>query len=397
MKKTLFAVIMALMAFSVQAEYVYINDIQYSLAIDNTCNLVNGLKAKGNVIIPEKVTYNGKEYVVKGIWDEAFRENTNIITITVQGNSLTTVGEHAFYKCESLLSIALPQSVTTIEKYAFSGSGIESFVMPASATSVEPRIFDGCPNLKSVTINPAIKVLPKEFLTNCPAITQLEIPEGIERLDDSSLSYLANLKSLKLPSTLTSIGNNVMMDALKLTRIDLPKSLTTIGENFMRNNNLTSLVLPEGLTTTGRYCFYSNNQLASVSLPSTFTSIGEYTLGQVWEVKRAYLHGNKLFPSGSKMFSGCDWRTLPIYVPASMVDAYKNDENFWYRYPNIHKIVNGDVDGDEKVDVADINEVINLILSIGSPEYAIASDLNGDGKADVDDINRVIDIILLGK
>lgn len=54
----------------------------------------------------------------------------------------------------------------------------------------------------------------------------------------------------------------------------------------------------------------------------------------------------------------------------------------------------GDVNGDDKIDVADVNIVIDIILGNASKEQYPAADVNGDGKVDVADVNVIIDIIL---
>ena len=57
--------------------------------------------------------------------------------------------------------------------------------------------------------------------------------------------------------------------------------------------------------------------------------------------------------------------------------------------------ITGDVNGDKKVDIADINTIIDIILEMSSPDdYDGRSDVNGDGKTDIADINAVIDLIL---
>lgn len=56
--------------------------------------------------------------------------------------------------------------------------------------------------------------------------------------------------------------------------------------------------------------------------------------------------------------------------------------------------VKGDVNGDGKVDVADVNIIIDIILENATIEQYPAADVTGDGKVDVADVNAVIDIIL---
>ena len=52
----------------------------------------------------------------------------------------------------------------------------------------------------------------------------------------------------------------------------------------------------------------------------------------------------------------------------------------------------GDINGDGKVDIADVNAVINMML--GKAEVVPAADLDGDGKVDISDVNAVINLML---
>ena len=68
-------------------------------------------------------------------------------------NSVTSIGERAFYGCSGLTSIAIPNSVTTIEWYAFYRcSKLTSVTIPNSVTSIGYDAFESCFNLTSVTI-----------------------------------------------------------------------------------------------------------------------------------------------------------------------------------------------------------------------------------------------------
>jgi len=97
-----------------------------------------------------------------------------------------------------------------------------------------------------------------------------------------------------------------------------------------------------------------------------------------------------LYPSN---YSG---RTLHVLQGAA--DAYRADEN-WYPYfgqiiDDLKPDVPGDVNGDGEVNIADVNAVINIILSGNGS--TTAADVNGDGEINVADVNAVIDIILNG-
>ena len=97
MKKQLLFFLFMLLPLVASAETVEINGIYYNLVskIQEAEVTSNSNKYTGNVVIPEKVTYENVEY------------------------SVTSIGGSAFYYCSGLTSITIPNSVTSIGRYAF--------------------------------------------------------------------------------------------------------------------------------------------------------------------------------------------------------------------------------------------------------------------------------------
>ena len=116
-------------------------------------------KYKGNVAIPEEVTYMNRTRKVTSIGDNAFEYCSGLTSVTIP-NSVTSIGSQAFDGCKSLTSITIPNSVTSIGNYAFREcSGLTSVTIPNSVTSIGCNTFCGCSGLTSVTIPNSVTTL----------------------------------------------------------------------------------------------------------------------------------------------------------------------------------------------------------------------------------------------
>lgn len=102
------------------ADAVEINGIYYNLTekakvAEVTCN---PNKYTGDVVIPEKVEYNGVSYDVTGIGDGAFKGCWSMNSVMIP-SSVTSIGSWAFDECNGLTSVTIPNRVTSIGIAAF--------------------------------------------------------------------------------------------------------------------------------------------------------------------------------------------------------------------------------------------------------------------------------------
>ena len=89
-------------------------------------------------------------------------------------DSVTSIGEWAFYNCSSLKSVTIPHGVTSIEYYAFGGcSSLTSVTMGSGVTSIGDSAFSGCSSLTSVTIPDSVTSIGWHAFYNCSKLMDI--------------------------------------------------------------------------------------------------------------------------------------------------------------------------------------------------------------------------------
>lgn len=137
----------------------------------------------GSVIIPDSVTsigdyafYDCKSLTsitipnsVTSIGDCAFSNCERLTSITIP-NSATFIGDSAFFNCERLTSITIPNSVTSIGDFAFARSGLTSVTVPNSVINIHTFAFLCCDNLKSISLPKHLGNLSFDVPSTCKIV-----------------------------------------------------------------------------------------------------------------------------------------------------------------------------------------------------------------------------------
>ena len=188
MKKQLLLLMMVVLPMVASAYDAEINGIYYYLGSNpNVAEVTNvsNFWYSGDIIIPETVTYEGKQYNVTSIGDCAF-QNCYDLTSVIIPNSVTSIGALAFQKCSRLTSVTIPNSVTSIGSCAFQDcSGLTSVTIPNSVTTINLGTFHGCKKLTSVTIPNSVTSIDAYAFTST-GLTSIIIPNSVTSIGDGA-------------------------------------------------------------------------------------------------------------------------------------------------------------------------------------------------------------------
>ena len=272
---------------------------------------------------------------VISIGNYEFNSCTSLTSITIP-NSVTSIGDVPFCNCTRLTSIDveesnanyssqdgvlfnknkttlilypignartsydIPNSVTSIGDYAFFGcTSLTSVTIPDSVTSIGSGAFGGCESLTSITIPNSVTSISGGAFWNCKSLASITIPNSVTSIGSGAFSYCESLTSVTIPDSVTSIGREAFWNCKSLTSITIPDSVTSIGSNafyntayyndesnwdngvlyisnclIKANTNICDYSVKENALCIADLAFTSCKSLTSIKIPNSVTSIG---------------------------------------------------------------------------------------------------------------------------
>lgn len=150
-------------AYDFEKDGIYYNVTSLTdLTVEVTEEGSSKYRYQGEVVIPSTVEWNGKEFTVNTIGEQAF-SLSDITSVTLPA-SLTQTGSMAFYRCDNLTSITIPDNVQYIGTNTFSS----------------------CSNLSSVTFPKNLEEIDFQAFESCTALTEIILPDNLKRIGNNS-------------------------------------------------------------------------------------------------------------------------------------------------------------------------------------------------------------------
>ena len=207
---------------------------------------------------------------VTSIGNYAFNAFTSITSVDIS-STITTIGNNAFYNCNHLISVSMP-NVTSIGDNVFYWCGSLKSVSMPKVTSIGYRAFYECDSLASVSMPNIITIGEKAFYRCESLATSVDMP-SVKSINNYAFSYCESLESVSMPKV-TSIGNSAFSNCDSLASVSMP-NVTSIGSYaFSSCSSLASVDMPK-VITIGENAFSYCSLLESVEIPASVTSIGD--------------------------------------------------------------------------------------------------------------------------
>ncbi len=186
------------------------------------------------------------------------------------------IGDCAFMLCTNLASVTIPDSVTSIAYGAFCGcSGLLSMTIPDSVTSIGNSAFGGCSGLTFVTIPDSVTNIEAGAFSDCSSLESVTIPDSVTSIGEAAFYGCSGLASVTIPGSVTVIEGAAFFDCSGLESVTIPGSVTSIGfEAFSGCIGLSSVTIPGSVTSIWHEAFSGCRGLSFVTIPDSVTIIG---------------------------------------------------------------------------------------------------------------------------
>jgi len=299
-------------------------DIDEEAGVVTITGIADGLV---NVTIPATI----EGYTVTAIGDSAFRSCNKLTSLTLP-ETLISIGSHSFYYCSALTSINIPASVTSIGAQAFSsceritaiyvddigawcniefkeyssnplyfaknlylnGELAGDISVPEGTTTIKAYAFYGCESLTGISIPASVTSIGDRAFYNCTGLVSISISEGVESIGECAFYGCESLTGIIIPVSVTSIGKGAFAYCIALTEITVPGGVTSFGQSvFADCTGLESVVISEGITALPNMFFDNCNNLKTVTLPSSIRELSGSCIDVCGKLEKIYYCGSK--------------------------------------------------------------------------------------------------------
>ena len=259
--------------------YSYVNKVSKTVKVSYQGSSYNSFdnEYSGTVTIPQIVQYSGVSYSVVAIGKEAFRDCSEVTSVTIP-NSVTEVGLNAFYNTKW---------------YKSQSDGLL-------------YMGDCCLGFKGANPTGAIS-----------------IKGGTRIIANSAFAVCSGLTDVAIPNTIAHIGEEAFYGCRKLTKFPMPASVTTIGANaFQECSGLTDIIFPNSVTSIGAYALYGCSSLRSIqSLNPTPPTCIENSLYNCYNIPLIVADG-----ASERYATALEWSKFTNIQEAG-IEEVQTDEN----------------------------------------------------------------------
>ncbi len=335
---------------------------------------------------------------------------------------LSFINDNAFTYCTSLTSLCIPANVAGIGESVFAGCNkLTSLTIDAENKylMVEDGILYSADQSKlllcmpyktgALTINNNVRVLSDNAFYNCTGLTTITLPSQLQYISLAVFVGCSSLSTLNIPASVLSIGYGSFTGCTNLQSITVDagnENYTSVG-GVLYNKDMTTLLaypykgrtvfeIPKGTTSVEAYAFCMTS-IQEVDIPASVTRLGSNAMSYCGQLTKITVHAKKPFTLEENAFSEDVYDAATLYVPKGKQSLYEEAEG-WSAFKTIKELAYseelGDADNNGVVDGDDVKAIARYITEGDYEGFCFDNaDMNGDKKVNAADLVLLINKI----
>ena len=234
-----------------------------------------------------------------------FKDKTTLTRVAFTGNFVTNLYNNLFDGCTGITSISLPETLQSINGYAFRNcSKLSEIVVPEGVTTVGEHCFENCISLTSVSLPTTLKVLENHLFNNCNKLESFVFQPTMDTVEEHCFDQCLSLKNLRFDdgtstitfSTVVSMFGDSPLENMYVGR-NIDYTLIEGKENeapFYNRSTLTNVTISDKgrVTYLKPYFIYGASTLPSINVPDNVQEIGMYAFAECSSLEEAVLSKN---------------------------------------------------------------------------------------------------------
>ena len=149
----------------------------------------------------------------------SFVQTPGVISVSIP-DSVTTLPKALFSGCDKIVTVKLPKHVTILPDSIFENcTSLEKVVMPMDVTSLGERAFYGCTSLQSIPFRAGLTELAQSVFENCTSLQSLVIPDTVGVIESRAVANCSSLRALVLPASLEDLAKDAFDGCSSLRHI----------------------------------------------------------------------------------------------------------------------------------------------------------------------------------